>query len=86
MESTHPHSQLENAAASAPLRLCARLSGWKWRGQVGKADTISGRLVQSILGKEEGLRILSLDPDPGLCLNLINFRSFDSTNKRTRGI
>ncbi|MGI6301016.1 MAG: hypothetical protein ACOX52_08170 [Verrucomicrobiota bacterium] len=35
-------SQLENA--TVPLRLCARLSGWEWGGQVGKADTFSDGL------------------------------------------
>ena len=35
-------SQLENA--TAPLRLCARLSGWEWGGPEGKAATFSDRL------------------------------------------
>jgi hypothetical protein len=46
-------SQLENA--TAPLRLCARLSGWAWGGPVGKADTFSDRLYLQVVRK--GLRI-----------------------------
>jgi len=34
---THPHGQVDNA--TAPLRLCARLSGSGWGGMVGKAAT-----------------------------------------------
>ncbi|MGI6304029.1 MAG: hypothetical protein ACOX52_23725 [Verrucomicrobiota bacterium] len=42
MEPTHPDRQVENA--TAPLRLCARLSGWEWGGRLGKAAAISGDL------------------------------------------
>ncbi|MDD8042519.1 MAG: hypothetical protein PHF14_07745 [Verrucomicrobiota bacterium] len=36
MKITHPHGQVENA--TAPLRLCARLSGW----ECGMRLTFSG--------------------------------------------
>ena len=41
----HSHDQVENALA--PLRLCARFSGSRWRGQVGKAHTLSDDLSLS---------------------------------------
>ncbi len=35
MEPTHPDRLVENATT---LRLCARISEWEWRGQVGSLD------------------------------------------------
>jgi glutamate/tyrosine decarboxylase-like PLP-dependent enzyme len=48
MEPTHPDRLVENA--TAPLRLCARISGWEWRGQVGSLDffTIDFTLTGSV--------------------------------------
>jgi len=31
--------------STTPLRLCARLSGWEWRGLVGKEDTFSDEFL-----------------------------------------
>jgi len=52
MEPTHPDRLVENA--TAPLRLCARLSGWEWGGQVVKAATFSDDLMLDAMPIVEG--------------------------------